>query len=132
MENGDFSDKTGPLTRGRDGLEHAAAVCAIVANLRKLLLEVGPDAYRLAHLEAGLAARRMHLAAASMGYAARVFSDFHDDAWKQFLHLGTTGWEVLAVFAVGTALPPKTPAGPVRKPAEVKERAAGIIGFRDM
>ncbi|MDB5328752.1 MAG: Nitroreductase [Phycisphaerales bacterium] len=131
LENGDFSDKTGPMTRGREGLEHASAICAIVGNLRKLLLEAGPDAYRLAHLEAGLAARRMHLAAASLGYAGRVFSDFHDDAWKQFLHLGTTGWEVLAIFAVGTALPPKT-AAPVRKPAEVKERAAGIIGFRDV
>ena len=130
LENGDFADRTGPLTNGRGGLEHASAVCAIVANLRKLLLDCGPDAYRLAHVEAGLAARRMHLAAASLGYSARVFSDFFDDPWRQFLHLATTGWEVLAVFAVGTAMPPKT-AAPRPQTDAVKERASGIIGFRD-
>lgn len=129
LDNGDFRLKVGPMTRNRDGLEHASAVCAVVANLRKLLLDAGPDAYRLAHLEAGLATRRMHLAAASMGFVGRTFGDFFDDDWKQFLHLGNTGWEVLAVFAVGGATPVKT-TGVAAAPAVV-ERAAGIIGFRD-
>ncbi|HEX8324256.1 MAG TPA: nitroreductase family protein [Tepidisphaeraceae bacterium] len=130
LENGDFRTTVGPLTRGREGLEHASAVCAIVANLRKLLLDAGPDAYRLAHLEAGLAARRMHLTAASMGYVGRVFGDFYDDPWRQFLHLANTGWEVLAVFALGGP-PPVRPQASTPQQAATPERKAGIIGFRD-
>lgn len=131
LENGDYAYRTGPLTLGRGGLEYASAVCAIVGNLKKLLLEVGPDAYRLAYMEAGLAARRMHLAAASMGLVGRVFSDFFDEPWRNFLKINNTGWEVLAVFAVGTAAPPKGTAAPQQETPAAKERVSGIIGFRD-
>ncbi|MGN6726678.1 MAG: SagB family peptide dehydrogenase, partial [Tepidisphaeraceae bacterium] len=94
------------LTRGRELLEHASAVCVVVANLQRLLLEAGPDAYRLALLEAGVVTQRMTLAANSMGFACRVFGDFFDDPWKQFLGLLNTGWEPLAVAAIGMAKPP--------------------------
>jgi SagB-type dehydrogenase family enzyme len=131
LENGDFAMRTGPLTLGRGGLEYASAVCAVVANLKKLLLEVGPDAYRLAYMEAGLAARRMHLAAASLGLVGRVFSDFFDEPWRNFLKINSTGWEVLAVFAVGAPVPPRTTAAAQKDEPAEKERVSGIIGFRD-
>ncbi|MGC4031510.1 MAG: nitroreductase family protein [Tepidisphaeraceae bacterium] len=130
LANGQFGYAVGALTGGREALAHASAVCAVVANLRKLLLEAGPDAYRLAHLEAGIAARRMHLAAASMGFAARTFSDHYDDPWRQFLHVGNTGWEVLAIVAVGGLPPERTAAAVADTPAK-QERSAGIIGFRE-
>ena len=131
LANGDYRHLTGPLTRGRDAIEHASAVCAVIANLRKLLLEAGPDAYRLANVEAGLAARRLHLSAASLGFAVRVFSDFYDDAWKQFLHLNNTGWEVLAVVAVGGPAPARGVPASAAAASQTSERASGIIGFKD-
>ena len=133
LENGEFGAQTGPLTRNRFEVEDASAVCAIVANLRKLLLEAGPDAYRLAHVEAGLAARRMTMAAASLGFASQTYTDFHDDAWKHFLRLSATGWEVVAVFALGGPAAPRpvqgTPVQSVSPPAN--EKASGVIGFKD-
>ena len=133
LENGEFRTQTGPLTRSRFEFEDASAVCAIVANLRKLLLEAGPDAYRLAHLEAGLAARRMTMAATSLGFASQTYDDFYDDAWKQFLHLTTTGWEVLAVFAIGGMAVPRTVRLVPAKDGvdDEKPKTSGIIGFRD-
>ena len=132
LEEGDFRDKTGALTRNRYWLEDASAVCAVVGNLRKLLLEVGPDAYRLAHLEAGLASRRMHLAAQSLGFAATVFDDFYDDAWRNFLKLANTGWEVLSVVAIGGPSTVKSAdAGPATPKKAEADRSSGIIGFRD-
>ena len=106
LNRGSYKFECGDLTRGREIFEHAAAVCVMVANLQRLLLDAGPDAYRLAFLEAGVAAQRMNLAAISCGFACRSFGDFYDDAWKQFLGLGTTGWEPLLVCAIGTAKRP--------------------------
>lgn len=82
-------------------LMNASVVCVLVSNLRRLLTDLGPDLYRLAHLEAGIVGQRMAAAAASVGLGCRVFDRFCDEAWKLFLGLGATGWEPLLVCALG-------------------------------
>jgi hypothetical protein len=101
LNHGQYRRELQLLMRGREMVEDATVVCVQVANLKRLLTEAGPDLYRLAHLEAGIAAERLNLAASSIGMACRTFGDFLDDHWKQFLGLGTTGWEPLAVSVVG-------------------------------
>lgn len=120
---GDFRQKTGPLTRDRTHVSEAAAVCVMVADLHDLLAQAGPDLYRLAHLEAGLAAQRLHLSAAALGLASRSHGDFFDEPWRQFLGLALTPWEPLLVTAVGSAVtpptaPPLPPEAPARSPQD--------------
>lgn len=123
LNHGQYKHETGALSGDRDFvLAGASAICVLVANLRKLLTEAGPDLYRLAHLEAGIAAQRLALGSASVGIGCRVFGDFHDDAWKSFLGLGSTGWEPLLVTAIG-GLPGQRPT------AETENR--GTLEFRD-
>ncbi|MGH7215000.1 MAG: SagB family peptide dehydrogenase [Tepidisphaeraceae bacterium] len=80
---------------------NASAVCVIVANLNKLLNQGGPDLYRLAHLEAGLVAQRMELAARSLGLATCPTGGFYDDELRKCLGLERTAWEPLYEVAVG-------------------------------
>ena len=79
----------------------ASAVCFMVANVHRLMLEAGPDTYRLALLEAGLVAQRLSLAARGLGLGSRATANFFDDELKLFLGLARTGWEPLAGVAVG-------------------------------
>jgi SagB-type dehydrogenase family enzyme len=123
LNHGQYKHETGPLT-GEPGsvLVNAAAICVLVANLKRLLTEAGPDLYRLAHLEAGIAAERLGLAAASVGVGCRMIGDFFDDSWKNFLGLGTTGWEPLLLTALG-GIPGTSPS--------VGAEASGTLEFRD-
>jgi SagB-type dehydrogenase family enzyme len=79
----------------------AAAVCVMAANLVALMTRAGPDAYRLAHLEAGIAAQRLYLAATAYGLGAMITPAFYDDECRKFIGLITTGWEVLSLVAIG-------------------------------
>ncbi|MBC7784691.1 MAG: SagB family peptide dehydrogenase [Burkholderiales bacterium] len=110
LNRGQYRTETGVFTRQKELLAGASAVCVMVANLRVLLGEAGPDLYRLSLLEAGVAAQRLSLAACSVGMASLTFADFADDLWRGFLGLGSTGWEPLAVCAIGGApdIPGKT------------------------
>jgi SagB-type dehydrogenase family enzyme len=80
---------------------NAAAVCFLIAHLHRLINEGGPDLYRLAHLEAGAAAHRLHLAAYSLDLACQARSAFRDDDIRLFFGLEKTGWQPLYVAAVG-------------------------------
>ncbi len=124
LNHGQYRHEVPAFTRGRSMLAGASAVCVMVANLRRLLADAGPDLYRLALLEAGIAAQRLNLAAASMGLGCRSFGDFNDDAWKLFLGLGNTGWEPLIVTAVGGL-----PGAPAK--TEEAASASGTLEFRD-
>ncbi|HEY7115113.1 MAG TPA: SagB family peptide dehydrogenase [Tepidisphaeraceae bacterium] len=84
-----------------DAFGDAAAVCVMTANLHALLTQGGPDAYRLAHLEAGIAAQRIYLAATALGLGTVVSQTYYDDDCRNFLALNKTGWEVLALVAIG-------------------------------
>lgn len=92
---------------------NASAVCFMAANLHRLLTEGGPDLYRLAHLESGMACQRMHLAAGAMGLATCHTGSFADESARQFFQMEKTGWEILDTLAIG-ALPhqPVAPAPP--------------------
>jgi hypothetical protein len=79
----------------------AAAVCVMAANLVALMTHAGPDTYRLAHLEAGIAAQRLYLAATAYGLGVMTAPAFYDDECRKFLGLINTGWEVLALVAIG-------------------------------
>jgi SagB-type dehydrogenase family enzyme len=78
-----------------------AAACVMVANLPALMTHAGPDAYRLAHLEAGIVTQRLYLAATAYGLAAVTTNTFYDDECRHFLGLSKTGWEPLSLVAIG-------------------------------
>jgi nitroreductase len=80
----------------------------MLANLHNLMTAGGPDAYRLAHLEAGIATQRLYLAATSLDIVCLASQDFYDEDARNFLGLGKTGWEALAVVAVGKLPVPGT------------------------
>lgn len=79
----------------------ASAVCFMVSDLRTLLEKAGPDSYRLAHLEAGIAAQRVHLASAALGLGSSGVGAYYDDDVRSFLKLKETGWEVVFEMAIG-------------------------------
>ncbi len=76
----------------------------MVANLVTLLTKIGPDAYRLAHLEAGVAGQRLAIASTAMGLAGTCVGAFYDEDVRRFLGLSQTGWEPLYCMAVGEPL----------------------------
>ncbi|GEM_PF-563345 len=79
----------------------ASAVCVMCANLKYMMNCSGPDAYRLAHVEAGIASERLYLACAALGIECCAAGDFADDELKKSLELVGTDWECLYGFAVG-------------------------------
>jgi SagB-type dehydrogenase family enzyme len=90
----------------------AAAVCVLVANLEPLLLAAGPDAYRLAHLEAGIIAHRIQLGAEALGLAASSNVQFFDDELREFLELQAGSWEVIQQVLLGAPLDENSPRVP--------------------
>lgn len=79
----------------------ASAVCIMAANLRYMMNNSGPDAYRLAHLEAGIAGQRMYLACAAMGIECCAAGEFNDEDLRKALDMAGTDWQCLYGFAVG-------------------------------
>jgi SagB-type dehydrogenase family enzyme len=85
----------------------ASAVCVLIANLHLLLQHVGPDSYRLAHLEAGAVAHRMQLVAEAQHLAAVPNGSFYDDDIRKFFGLEQSGWEAIYQVFVGEAFDEK-------------------------
>ncbi len=79
----------------------AAALCWICADLTTLCSEAGPDAYRLAHLEAGIVAERIHLAAAALAIGCCGIGSFYDAETRGFLATADGKWEPLYAVAMG-------------------------------
>jgi SagB-type dehydrogenase family enzyme len=96
-----FRLETQYLTCEDDAFGNAAAVCFMVANMHALMMNGGPDTYRLAHLEAGTIAQRLLLAARGFHLAAKPTAAFYDEELKKFLGLEQTGWEPLHAVAIG-------------------------------
>jgi SagB-type dehydrogenase family enzyme len=96
-----FRLETHYLAHEDEAFANAAAVCFIVANIFTLMTQAGPDTYRLAHLEAGIVAQRLLLAARGCALAAKPNSCFYDEELKKFLGLEQTGWEPIHAVAVG-------------------------------
>jgi nitroreductase len=66
----------------------------------------GPDCYRLAHIEAGIVAQRLYIAANAMGFGCGFSGLFYDDEVRRFFGLEKSGWEVLHEVALGVPLQP--------------------------
>ncbi len=85
----------------QDWCGQGAALCIMTANLPVIMSNAGPDAYRLAHLEAGLVAQRLYLTTGAMGLAACAIGAFYDDDIRKFLGLSQTGWEPILCMVIG-------------------------------
>jgi len=89
---------------------NAGAICWMTSNLFTLMNAAGPDVYRLANLEAGIAGQRMALSAQSLGMGCTGLAAFYDDDIRKFLGIERTHWDVLYAVAVGyPAAPPPEP-----------------------
>lgn len=109
LRRGDFRSHTQLICLEQPRCGNASAVCILVSNLHLLLQTAGPDLYRLAHLEAGIAGHRLTLAAAACGFGSCGIASFYDDEVRQFLGLQRTGWEVLYATAIGVTAPETEP-----------------------
>jgi SagB-type dehydrogenase family enzyme len=121
VRRGDYRMETLYLCLEQQAAGNASAVCFMVADLRALMNAAGPDAYRLAHLEAGVVAQRIHLAAAAMDLACAGAGAFYDDEVRRFLDLDRTTWEPVHAAAVGVPAPeppPERPAALQRPPRQ--------------
>ncbi|HET6246190.1 MAG TPA: SagB/ThcOx family dehydrogenase [Tepidisphaeraceae bacterium] len=101
ISRGDFHAKSAYLCVEQKICGQAAAVCFLMADLKRLTTGAGPDAYRLAHLEAGLMAQRVYLAANSIGLGCCGIGAFYDDEVRNFLGLMETSWEAIYALAAG-------------------------------
>ncbi len=80
---------------------NCAAVCWIMSNVSGVMSEAGPDAYRIAHLEAGIVGQRMAVAGQSIGLPCAGVSSYYDDEVRTFLGIARTSWEIIYGVAVG-------------------------------
>jgi len=108
---GTYRDSSQYLCIGQPRCGNAAALCFMVADLQIVMRGCGPDAYRLAHLESGIAGQRLALAAAAAGIGACGICSLFDDDVRTFLALQQTGWEVLYATALGVTAPETEPPG---------------------
>jgi SagB-type dehydrogenase family enzyme len=109
LNRGEYRREAKYIAGDRASFGDAAAVCVMVGNLHLLMTQGGPDAYRLAHLEAGIATQRLYLAATSLNVGCLATQEFYDEDARHFLGLAKTGWEVLTIVALGrfgTPMPP--------------------------
>ena len=101
LKRGNFRAQSQAMCVGQPRCGNAAALCLMTSNLGVTLHALGPDVYRLAHLEAGIAGQRLALAAAASGIGASGIGSFYDDELRLFLGLEQTGWEVIYATALG-------------------------------
>lgn len=111
LKHGAFRDVSQAICIGQSRCGNAAALCLMVANLQTVLSGTGPDAYRLAHLEAGIAGQRMALAAAASGVGSCGICSFYDEEARAFLGLQHSTWEVIYATAIGIPETPTEPPG---------------------
>lgn len=102
VREGDFREPARKLFLEQNVAADAAALCVMVSNLRKIMGKAGPDAYRLAHLEAGMVGQRLYLAATAMQLGVNGLGAFCDDELRRFLGLGESNWEAIYATAIGT------------------------------
>ncbi len=106
LSRGDYREKTAYLSMEQGFAGAGFATCFIVTNLHHLMNHAGPDIYRLVHLEAGIAAQRLYLAANALGLGCAFSGMFYDDEVRKFFGLSQSGWEVIYEVALGIPLAP--------------------------
>ena len=97
--------ETQQLVCGRPCTEPHQPSVFCVANIHRLMMESGPDLYRLAHIEAGTSAHRLYLAASSLGLGCHMTGTFFDEDIRRFIGIERTGWEILYAMALGQRTP---------------------------
>jgi SagB-type dehydrogenase family enzyme len=113
LRRGTYRPQSQNLCIGQPRCGNAAALCLMTANLHQTMHGIGPDIYRLANLEAGIAGQRLALAAAAAGVGSCGIGTFYDDEIRAFLGIAQTGWEVMYVYTLGvTATEPESPRFP--------------------
>ena len=119
LRRGDFRLESQYLALEQAPVGNAAAVCYLVSDLPSLMAAGGPDAYRLAHLEAGVVAQRMHLAACAMDIGCAGVGAFFDDEVRRFFDIDRSGWEPIYAVALGVPAPDAPPERPaaLQRPA---------------
>ena len=119
LRRGNFRLESQYLALEQEPIGNAAAVCYLVSDLPNLMSAGGPDAYRLAHLEAGVVAQRIHLAACAMDIGCAGVGAFYDNEVRRFLDIDRSGWEPIYAVALGVPAPdapPERPAALQRPP----------------
>ena len=111
LKRGDYRAESRYMCLEQPRCGNCSALCVLAANLPMLMQSGGPDIYRMAHLEAGIAGQRLALAAGAGGIAASGIGSFYDDEVRQFLGLLQTGWEAIYITALGFSAPGTEPAG---------------------
>jgi hypothetical protein len=92
---------------------NASATCFMLADVKSLTERGGPATSRLAHLEAGIAAQRLFLAARALGIGCAGIGPFYDDETIAFLEPERPGWEVIYSAVVG--VPARASTGGARE-----------------
>lgn len=123
LQAGEFRRQSAYIAADRPPFGDAAAVCVLCANLHTLMTQGGPDTYRLAHLEAGIAAQRIHLAAGALKLACLTTPEFYDEDARAFFGLARTGWEALHVVAISPRSDPNAAS------QDQKASALGQVGM---
>jgi SagB-type dehydrogenase family enzyme len=106
LHEGDMRKQAAFLSLEQEWTADGFATCFIVANVNHLMTHAGPDTYRLAHLEAGIVAQRLYLAANALGHGCGFSGLFYDDEVRNFFGLAQSGWEVMYEVALGVPLQP--------------------------
>ena len=106
LNRGDYRKQAAFMSLEQGFAGDGFATCFIVANLHALMTHAGPDIYRLAHLEAGVVAQRLYLAANALGIGTAFSGLFYDDEVRRFFGLAQSGWEVMYEVALGVPLQP--------------------------
>jgi SagB-type dehydrogenase family enzyme len=101
LERGEHRMDSAYLCREQPLAADAGAVCFLCANLAHVMSHIGPDAYRLAHLEAGVVVQRLYISSNSLGVGCAPIAEFYDDEIRKFLGLDRTGWEIIHAAAIG-------------------------------
>lgn len=101
VRNGDYRRDARSMFRGQSICSDASAVCVMCTDVKYMMNHSSPDAYRLAHLEAGIASQRLYLACSALGIECCAVGDFLDDELRQSLGLAGTDWQCIYGFAVG-------------------------------
>jgi len=98
---GDFRFESKYLCGGQSYCGEAAALCVMVADLPTAMLGSSPATYRLAHLEAGIAAQRLYLSCTAMHIDCTAIGAFLDQEMTKALDIHKTTWQPIYAFCVG-------------------------------
>ncbi|MFI5270228.1 MAG: nitroreductase family protein, partial [Chloroflexota bacterium] len=100
LRAGDYRGVAGHLDLGQELAAHAAVNVYLLADLDEVIGRLGERGYRVAQLQASLAAGRMYLAAYAAGLAATGLT-FFDDEVVDFFSPHAAGKSVMFLLAIG-------------------------------